>query len=174
MDFITQKYEICHTSAKLSPQAHFLLPLIAPVNLPLILLSPFSQALKQMFPFFISSLSKSTISYQGEKLPSLLRGEPFLCLALPHLLPLPPGCQGFRFLPGLSHSWIILTLNFYKGWFSLTTGEFLQGVLGIVWRNLEIFLVFIFRKLFEQFITFHCVHPPGQFVRHSLLLWREN
>ena len=131
-DFITQKYEICHTSAKLSPQAHFLLPLIAPVNLPLILLSPFSQALKQMFPFFISSLSKSTISYQGEKLPSLLRGEPFLCLALPHLLPLPPGCQGFRFLPGLSHSSIILTLDFYKGWFSLTAGEFLQGFLGIV------------------------------------------
>ena len=104
IDFITQKYEICHTSAKLSPQAHFLLPLIAPVNLPLILLSPFSQALKQISSFSISSLSLFTISYQREKLPSLLRGEPFLCLALPHLLPLPPGCQGFRFLPGLSHS----------------------------------------------------------------------
>ena len=57
---------------------------------------------------------KSTISYQGEKLLSLLSGEPFLSQLLPRLLPLPPRCQVFGPLPGLSDSWILSSKTLIK------------------------------------------------------------
>ena len=56
--------------------------------------------------------SKSTISYQGEKLPSLLSSEPFLSQLFPSPLPLPSRRQNLGFLPGLADSWIILKIFF--------------------------------------------------------------